>query len=226
MKKTVIIFTLLTSIFAYSQKTTTYQSFDTKSAEELLKDAEQFLEREDIINGELYLIVAAQKGSLKAQEKLGALYFNEVRNGDYRRMYYWLTKTAEQGNTKVQTLLAYEYWKEEDVEATENNEKAFYWANKAAQKGNAVAQYILGRMYFLGAVDEKQDLKKALEWTSKSAKQNYARAEYQLGMMFLSGDGVKKDIKRAISLLKRAEKQGHEDASIILKMMKKGRNKK
>jgi len=87
---------------------------------------------------------------------------------------------------------------------------------KAAEKGNVVSQYNLAITYLTGENFVAKDIEKAFYWFNKAAEQGDAQAQFNLGIMYLNGDGVEKDINKAIELFKKAEKGGEEKAKKLL----------
>ncbi|MNG37358.1 Localization factor PodJL [compost metagenome] len=67
---------------------------------------------------------------------------------DGRQAEAWYVKSAEQGDSYWQKLLALKYAKGEGI--TKDEQKAFYWFRKAAQQGESSAQWSLGEMYAEG----------------------------------------------------------------------------
>ena len=47
-----------------------------------------------------------------------------------------------------------------------------------------------------------------MEWYQKAAEQGYARAQNNLGLCYKNGDGVEKDIKKAVEWYRKAAEQG------------------
>lgn len=88
---------------------------------------------------------------------------------------------------------------------------AIRWYEKAGKAGHAPAQAKLGYIY-----DKAEENTKAVHWYQLSAKQGNAEGEYGLAQMYISGEGIKKDDKRAYELLNRAAGQGHIESIILL----------
>jgi TPR repeat protein len=83
----------------------------------------------------------------------------------------------------------------------------------AAEAGNADAQTALGQMYLLGNQGPPQDLAKALSWSQKGADQGNAMAVMNLGIMYRNGQGVVKDISKAMTFFETASAAGQMKAS-------------
>lgn len=90
---------------------------------------------------------------------------------------YWITKAAENGNTKAQFGLGLAYENGEGG-LEQSKEKALYWVTKAAEHGNADAQYSLGLSYEYGSEMrglEKND-EKAEYWLRKACENSHYEA--------------------------------------------------
>ncbi|ONI44965.1 hypothetical protein AN642_00305 [Epulopiscium sp. SCG-B10WGA-EpuloA2] len=101
---------------------------------------------------------------------------------------------------------------------------------KDAEKGDREAQYNLAQRYENGD-GVFQDVTKAVEWYAKSAQQghtdaqisldnlaqqNNADAQYNLAWAYHYGNGIKKDLNKAIELYIKAAEQGHINAQYNL----------
>jgi TPR repeat protein len=54
----------------------------------------------------------------------------------------------------------------------------------------------------------------------KAAKQGDPLSQHNLGYCYENGEGVEKDIKKAIEWYQKAAKQGHEDSILRLESLK------
>ncbi|MDE7306366.1 MAG: sel1 repeat family protein, partial [Clostridia bacterium] len=105
-----------------------------------------------------------------------------------------------------------------DAEAKYNLSKFYhYQPNKsleyltdAAEQGYAKAQCELGTYYC-----EQKNFTEAVKWFSLAGGQ-YAEASSALGKMYLNGNGVKKDLHKAIELFENATKCGDPEAYFYL----------
>ena len=88
---------------------------------------------------------------------------------------------------------------------------AIRWYEKAAKAGYAPAQAKLGYIY-----DKAEENNKAVHWYRLSAKQGNANGQFGLAQMYISGEGIKKDDKRAFELLNQSAKQNHIESIILL----------
>jgi uncharacterized protein len=103
---------------------------------------------------------------------------------------------AENGDLSAQRTLANDYFLDDEPV------KAFKWALLASKQGDASSQHTLGVLYKRGFADQKVDIKEAVRWLTKSADQGDELAQQELFEMYYDGDGVRKDIKKAVKWLK------------------------
>ena len=84
-----------------------------------------------------------------------------------------------------------------------------------ANNGDSRAQYLIGCFYYYGRkVETNHSI--ASNWFIKSANQNLVDAQTILGYQYMYGDGVAKDIDKAIELLEKAHAQGSAYACFLL----------
>ena len=92
-----------------------------------------------------------------------------------------------------------------------DDDKAEMWFRRAAEAGHSGAQYALAKLlHQQGRVDE------AVTWYEQSAESGNQFAAYQLGKLYLTGEGVPKDVTRAVDYLTDAAGQGISQAQYIL----------
>lgn len=98
----------------------------------------------------------------------------------------------------------------------ENFTMAMKCYQKAAEKGYAPAQHALALEYHYNP--ELKDYNKATELYGKAAEQKHASSQYMLANMYVLGQGVTKDPKQALELMRKAAVLGDEAAKTYLKM--------
>ena len=113
---------------------------------------------------------------------------------DYKTAVAMLTKAANKGDAKAQTMLGAMYSEGQGV--PQDYKQAASWYRKAADQGNAKAQTNLGAMYADGR-SVTQDYKQAASWYRKAADQGNAVAQNNLGEMYKDGQGVTQDYVEA-----------------------------
>lgn len=84
-----------------------------------------------------------------------------------------------------------------------------------ANEGDSRAQYLIGCFYYFGRKVESNHAI-ASKWFIKSANQNLVDAQTILGYQYMYGDGVLKDIDKAIQFLEKAQGQGSAYACFLL----------
>jgi TPR repeat protein len=86
---------------------------------------------------------------------------------------------------------------------------------EGAQAGDAGAQVKVGDVYFAGGVVTK-DRAQARKWYEMAAQQSNPEACRKLGSMYATGDGGRRDAKRAMELWSVAEKGGDPLVPILV----------
>ena len=92
-----------------------------------------------------------------------------------------------------------------------DDEKAEKWFRRSVTIGDAQSQYALGR--FLQRRGRTGD---AAAWYERAGESGNQYAQYRLGKMCLLGNGVSKDIERAVQLLSDSASQGDQYAQYVL----------
>jgi len=188
---------------------------------------------------------AATQGHAKAQFTLAWCYQegNGVRK-DAAKAFELYGKAAEQGLAEGQYALGWCY--EEGMGVTKDMVEAIRWYRKAAEQGSAQAQYALGKCYEKGTGISK-NLEEAAQWYEKAAEQGHhgarsrlqdiegndpiawfkkhaalgdAGAQFGWGMCYATGEGVEKDIAKALEWVEKAAAQGHRQAQESLQQYK------
>ena len=149
-----------------------------------------------------YFEKAAAKGDAAAQCCVGQCH---TEKGRYEEAFKWYTKSAAQGYALSECILGLLYEHGEGVK--KDIPKAIEWYEKSAAKGHAAAQNGVGDCHFKEGRHEE-----AFKWYTKAAAQGYVDAEYNLGCHYEHGDGVKKDIPKAIEWYEKAAAKGDADA--------------
>ena len=112
---------------------------------------------------------------------------------------------AEEGDSKAQGLLAWEYTYGEKKDPA----LAFEWSKKAAAQSDSKGEFILGRSFSLGQ-GVKQDFKEAVKWYQKAADQGIAEAQNNLGVMYGMGNGVEQNFVTAYAWASIAATNGNK----------------
>ena len=161
----------------------------------------------------------AKSGDARAQFETGNHYFTGVAvKNDHETAAEWYQKAMQQGHEEAKEKFYSFYSK---------------ILEKAAKAGDAEAQFQVGNFYFMGSTG-KRDIETAAEWYEKSMSQGHEGAKekyysyyskvleksskkdiealYRIGCFYMDGETVEKDMKKAIKLLLKADKEGHPEA--------------
>ena len=148
----------------------------------------------------------AEQGDALAQVRVGGLYLNGAgvdKNKDIA--FSWFLKSANQGNTDAQIMLASDYYKQKKYNLSAE------WYAKLVEKGMPDAMFYLGLIYIVGPAGVPKDLEKAASLMKLSAENGYDDAKLELGMLYFQGDGVEKDIEKATYWFKKSADSGSKD---------------
>jgi TPR repeat protein len=96
-----------------------------------------------------------------------------------------------------------------------HGERGLALCKESANAGEVDAQLVLANAYFRG-LGVKADHKEARNWYNKAADLKNPQAMRRLGEMYVSGDGGKKDAKKAVALWQDAEKAGDPMSAILV----------
>ncbi|MEN8435618.1 sel1 repeat family protein [Clostridium septicum] len=128
---------------------------------------------------------------------------------DYKKAFFYLSKGANKGDKNcIESLGDMYYW---GFEVDEDKEKAFKLYNKSIEKGNTNLYYKLGQM-----IEDEGNREKAMEYFLKGHDSGDLRATQKLGIVYYNGDGVKKDIDKALEYMKIAASTGEHHALYVL----------
>jgi TPR repeat protein len=117
-----------------------------------------------------------------------------------------LSKAANAGHPKAQSLLGYIHDKAED------NEQALHYYRLAAGQGEPDGEYGLATLYAAGEGVERDPVA-AVNWLRKAAAQGHGAAIDALASAYLEGGlGLDKDPDQAMELLRRGAALGYEPA--------------
>ncbi len=148
----------------------------------------------------------AEKGDAESQYQ----YATICMLVDKDKVFYWMKKSAEQGNKNGQLQLGLMYKSGKGI--SKDKQKALYWFEKSAKQGDKVAQYYAGVMYYY----ELGNKEKAFYWYKKSAIQGHPISEWMIGGMLATGEGVKIDEEQGIMWIKRSAQKGYIQAQYSL----------
>ncbi|XP_053560053.1 protein sel-1 homolog 3 [Bombina bombina] len=177
----------------------------------------------DPVQGFLYSLVGAQANERLALLKLGYKHFQGIDNYpldlDLSYAYYisiakktpndrW-AKHAEQAIVETIRLMDHDKLKEQ----TRENGDIFLWLKQNAERGDASSQHKLAQMLFWGQQGVSKNTKAALEWYERGALDSEDPIlMYDYAVLLLKGQGITKDKKLALKLMKKAAAKGQNEA--------------
>jgi uncharacterized protein len=191
---------------------------------------------------------AALRGDVYSQFKLGQIYFegDGIDRND-EEAAQWFQKAAQQEHAEAQYILGTMFEKGTGVK--KNDAEAFKWFSKAASQGHERSLVILdsgkwsafmpmrvdvGEPLPHVATDEKlhdeeihAETAVAPSYEANEQEQKYLTkadqgdvdAQYNLGIMYYHGEGVAKDIDKALHWFQMAAEQEDADAQYNLGLM-------
>ncbi|KAM4048831.1 protein sel-1 homolog 3 [Anomaloglossus baeobatrachus] len=167
----------------------------------------------------LYSLVGAQGNDRLALLKLGYKHLqgidNHTLNLDVAFAYYMnvakktpkdrLSRNAEQAFVEIIRLM------DEDIlkEQTRENDDLFLWLKQNAERGEVYAQHRLAQMLFWGQQGVTKNTRAAIEWYERGALENEEPVlMYDYAVLLFKGDGVPKNEKLALKLMKKSAAKG------------------
>ncbi|KAM5194243.1 protein sel-1 homolog 3 [Mantella aurantiaca] len=98
-------------------------------------------------------------------------------------------------------------------EQTRENDDLFLWLKQNAERGDPYAQHKLAQMLFWGQQGVTKDTKAAIEWYERGALENEEPVlMYDYAVLLFKGDGVPKNMKLALELMKKSASKGQVEA--------------
>jgi serine/threonine protein kinase/TPR repeat protein len=138
---------------------------------------------------------AAAKGSVTAKREAGLLLARHHNAKDDAKAFQYLKEAADAGDAYSKYCVAECYYYGKLVSADEN--KALTYLQEAAALRNAPAIDLLGSYY-----RKIHNYETAIAYYQQAIAMQYARSMANLGVMYLLGEGVTKDVPRAVNLFK------------------------
>ncbi|NWJ03607.1 SE1L3 protein, partial [Crypturellus undulatus] len=173
----------------------------------------------DRTKGLLYSLVGAQGDERLSVMNLGYKHYQGINNYplDLELSYAYYsniaiktsldqhTITGEQAFVETVRLMDDELLKAQ----TKENGDVFMWLKHEATRGNAAAQQRLAQMLFWGQQGVAKNPEAAIEWYEKGAIETEDPVLiYDYAIVLFKGQGVKKNIKLALELMKKAAAKG------------------
>ena len=146
---------------------------------------------------------AAEKGNVIAKREAGLLLARHHTAADDAKAFQYLKEAADAGDAYAKYCVAECYYYGKLVQTDEN--KALSYLQEAAALRNAPAIDLLGSYYRkIGKYES------AIAYYQQAIAMQYSRSMANLGVMYLLGEGVAKDVPRAVNLFKLAADRNDE----------------
>lgn len=153
-----------------------------------LEDADTAYQNEDYATVLRLLQPLAERGDVRAQNNLGALYaMGRGLPEDYTEAAKWYRKAAEKGLALAQVNLGQLYFVGRGV--PKSHVEAVRWFRSAAVQGFADGQYHLAKSLAFGDGVPQSHLD-AFKWYRKAAEQGHGSAQFSVGGAYERGIGV------------------------------------
>ena len=136
---------------------------------------------------------------------------------DDRLAFVYGEKAAQQGQALSQYNTGVCYYRGQGCE--QSSERAADWYEKATRQGIAEAMYLLGCALYRDGEGRNQSFEQAAKWFEQAARRSnlqLASAQLSLGALLVNGQGVPKNLPRALELFKQSAAQGNTMALISL----------
>jgi len=132
--------------------------------------------------------------------------------------FRYLERAAQHGHVPAQADLGFVYFNG-NGSTPKDLAKSFHWFKRAADGGSVIAQCMVGDFHSLGLGGVAQDAREAFRWYRRTATRPdrcAAKSQFALYTSYLSGQGVRKDVPKAMAWLKRAADAGNPQAQRAL----------
>jgi serine/threonine protein kinase len=146
---------------------------------------------------------AAAKGNVTAKREAGLLLARHHNPTDDAKAFQYLKEAADAGDAYAKYCVAECYYYGKLVPTDEN--KALTYLQEAAALRSPPAIDLLGSYY-----RKIHNYESAIAYYQQAIAMQYARSMANLGVMYLLGEGVTKDVPRAVNLFKLAADHNDE----------------
>ena len=146
---------------------------------------------------------AAAKGNVTAKREAGLLLARHHNAADDAKAFQYLKEAADSGDAFAKYCVAECYYYGKLVPTDEN--KALTYLQEAAALRNPNAIDLLGSYY-----RKIHNYESAVAYYQQAIAMQYSRSMANLGVMYLLGEGVTKDVPRAVNLFKLAADRNDE----------------
>lgn len=122
-----------------------------------------------------------------------AMYYHEKESNHPLKAFEWFMVAAKQNHTEAEYYVGLYYQNAKGV--PQSIEQAIHWYERAALKHNKNALYHLAMILIK---QEKRDFVTISKLLEQAAKLDHPNAQYNLAVMYQKGDGVEKDMQKAL----------------------------
>lgn len=122
-----------------------------------------------------------------------AMYYHEKESKYPTKAFEWFMVAAKQQHTEAEYYVGLYYQNGKGI--PQNLDQAVYWYEKAAIKNNKNALYHLAMILIK---QEQKDYVMIAKLLERAAKLDHPNAQYNLAVMYQKGDGVEKDMQKAL----------------------------
>ena len=174
--------------------------------EEMVLEAERCYDRRLYDQAFILFSQAANAGSPEAQLHMGkCLQRGRGTAPDLTKGASWILKAAEQGLQQAQMYAGFLYLKGMGVPVDPNIADKFF--EQADRTGSAETELQIGHLCHSAGHYQREK-----HWYEKAAERDCADAYYFLGILYQNGQGVERDLKKAIDQFLRASERGSAGA--------------
>ncbi|XP_053433719.1 protein sel-1 homolog 3 isoform X1 [Nycticebus coucang] len=177
----------------------------------------------DRLQGMLYSLVGGQGSERLSSMNLGYKHYQGVDNYplDWELSYAYYSNIAMKTPLDQHTLQGDQAYvetirlKDDEILKVQTKEDGdvFMWLKHEASRGNAAAQQRLAQMLFWGQQGVAKNPEAAIEWYAKGALETEDPALiYDYAIVLFKGQGVKKNRRLALELMKKAASKGLHQA--------------
>ena len=177
-----------------------------KRAEEMVLEAERCYDRRLYEQAFSLFSQAARDGNAEAQLHLGkCLQRGRGTAPDLSQGASWILKAAEQGLQQAQMYAGFLYLKGLGVPVDPVLADRFF--EEADKAGSAETELQIGHLCHSAGHYQREK-----HWYEKAAERDSADAYYFLGILYQNGQGVERDMKKALDQFLRASERGSTGA--------------
>ena len=138
-----------------------------------------------------------------------AILDRDVPHEERRECVDEMAQLAEDGDRHAQYFLGKLY--RDGGLLIPDDEKAEHWFRCSAESGYDCAAYALGKL-----LQSERRVEEAAHWYDRAAARGNEYAQYRLAKLYLAGDGVPKNVRRAVELLDASAKANNPYAAYAL----------